>query len=77
MDPSVVQALVQQAAAAEARLAQIETKIKGAQQPTCYGGCPATTATGQKRPYASSDATALGVTCSWWRLVSSNCVRLT
>lgn len=29
MDPSVVQALVQQAAAAEARLAQIEGKIKG------------------------------------------------
>jgi len=31
MDPSVVQALVQQAAAAEARLAQIESKIKGMQ----------------------------------------------
>lgn len=29
MDPSVVQALVQQAAAAEARLSQIESKLKG------------------------------------------------
>lgn len=29
MDPSVVQALVQQAAQAEARLSQIETKLAG------------------------------------------------